>query len=115
MKKVIFTLILLVGFSTANFSQSKKMKEKVEEKATELVQKLDNQIKAGDKKLGLSDDQKAKIKAIQIERLMEIKKLGKNASKEDKKEVNKKHNQKIYKDILTKAQKKARKEGKEDE
>jgi len=115
MKKIIFTLILLVGFSTTNFSQNKKMMEKMKEKATELVEKLNNEIKAGDETLALSEAQKTKVMDIQTERLMELRKLGKSASKEDKKAMNKKYFQKIFKEVLTKEQLKARRKAKKDE
>jgi len=110
MKKLTFLCVLFLGLATANFAQSKK----IDEKATKLVEKLNAEIQEGDKNLSLSEDQKEKIKSIQIARLTELKTLGKDASKEDKQVVNKKFNKQIYKDILTKVQKKARRKGKEE-
>lgn len=111
MKKLAFLCILFLGISTINFAQSKK----IEQKATKLVEKLNAEIQKGDKTLSLSDEQKKQINKIQVERLTELKKLGKDASKEDKRAVSKKFNQKIYKEILTKEQRKARQKGKKKE
>lgn len=113
MKKISFLLVLFVGLSTTGFSQSKKAMQKIEKKATELAEKLDAEIKAGDATLGLSEDQKAKVIKIHTERIVAIRKLGKEASKEDKQKVNKAHFQKVFKDVLTKEQVKARKKGKQ--
>ncbi|WP_159949377.1 hypothetical protein [Polaribacter septentrionalilitoris] len=87
--------------------------KKIEAKATELVEKINNQIIAGDKSLTLSDTQKEQIKKIHTERIVGLRKLGKEASKEDKKAFNKKYYQKIYKEILSKKQLKARRKGKQ--
>ncbi len=112
MKKLTLVVILfLVSFSS--FSQSKKAMKKIEAKATELVEKINNQIIAGDKSLTLSDTQKEQIKKIHTERIVGLRKLGKEASKEDKKAFNKKYYQKIYKEILSKKQLKARRKGKQ--
>ena len=112
MKKSIFLTVLFVALSTVTFSQSKKVIKKIESKATQLVEKLNGEIIAGDKSLALSDEQVASIKKIQIDRITGLRKLGKEASKEDKKKWNKTHYQKIYKEVLTKKQLQARKKGK---
>lgn len=109
MKKLVFLCILFLGITSVSFSQSKK----VEQKAKALTEKLNSEIVAGDKTLALSDEQMSTIEKIQLERIKSLKKLGKDASKEDKKALNKKHFQKIYKEVLTKEQMKARKKGKE--
>ncbi|QOD62000.1 hypothetical protein H9I45_06025 [Polaribacter haliotis] len=109
MKTLTFLCILFLGISTISFSQSKGILKK----AADLVEKVNTQIAKGDKSLALSDEQKKKITAVHVERLTALKKLGKDASKEDKKALNKTFFKKINKEILTKEQKKAIKEGKE--
>jgi hypothetical protein len=109
MKRLTFLCILFLGVSTINFAQS----EKILKKATELVDKLNTEIEKGDKSLSLSAAQKEKITAIHVERLTELKKLGKAASKDDKKALNKKFFSKVYKEVISKEQLKARKKGKE--
>jgi 1,2-phenylacetyl-CoA epoxidase PaaB subunit len=110
MKKILFTLILLLGFVFTSQAQS----EKVKDKATEKVEELNNQIVAGDKSLALSDEQKTQIQEIHVERIMAVRKANKaGTDKEEIKQINKKYFQKIYNEVLTKKQKKARKVGKE--
>lgn len=111
MKKVSFLLILLIGFSISGFSQSKKGQQKIEKKATELVEKLNNEIIKGVASLVLSEEQKENIAKIHIERITTYRKLGKDANKEDKKKLNKSYYAKVFK-VLSKEQMKARKEGK---
>jgi len=108
MKKLVFLCVLFLGISTISFSQSKKL----EQKAKNLTEKINSQIKAGDETLALSDDQISAIQKIHLKRLEGLKKMGKAASKEDKKAFNKKYFQKIFKEVLTKKQLKARKKGK---
>lgn len=112
MKKISFLLILFIGLSTVGFSQSKKALLKTQKKVTELVEKLNSEIKSGDESLQLSDEQKTKIATIHKERISAIKNLGKEASKEEKKKINKTYFKKIFTDVLTAKQLKARKEGK---
>lgn len=112
MKKIIFLSIFFLGLSLTGFSQSKKALQKIDKKAIELVEKLNSEIIKGDATLALSDEQKTKATKIQTERLLALRKLGKEASKEDKKKLNKEYFTKIYKEILTKKQMKARKKGK---
>jgi hypothetical protein len=58
MKKILFTSILFLGLGlTTGFSQSDKMKQK----ATEMVEKLNNEITAGNEHLALSEDQKKEV------------------------------------------------------
>lgn len=110
MKKIFFTMLLLVGVAFSGNAQSKKLKEK----ATEKVEQLNAEIKAGDSSLELSEDQKKKIYDIQVTRMSEAKQLRKDgAEKEEIKAVNKKYNQQIFKDVLTKKQLKARRKGKD--
>ena len=110
MKKIIFTCLLLIVFTATGFSQSDKLKGK----ATELVEKLNTQITAGDKSQALSDEQKEQVSTIHIERIKESRKAKKEgASEEEIKAINKKHYKRIYTEVLTKEQKQARKKGKE--
>lgn len=114
MKKIIFTLILLIGFVFTGFSQSEKMKEK----ATAKVEKINASIVAGDASLGLSDEQKAKIYEMQIANLKEMKVLKKTEADKEKRKVlvkalRKKTGKEISNTILTKEQKQARKKGKQ--
>lgn len=112
MKKTLILSVLFLAISSIGLSQSKKAAAKIEKKATELVAKLNAEITAGDETLGLSDDQKETVKSIQIERITKLRKLGKEASKEEKQKLNKAHFKKIFKEVLTKEQLKARKIGK---
>ena len=109
MKKLVFLCILFLGITSVSFGQS----EKLEKKAKALTEKLNSEIIAGDESQALSDEQRSTIEKIQLDRITSLKKLGKDASKEDKKALNKKHFQKIYKEVLTKDQLKARRKGKE--
>jgi len=111
MKKLVFTLLLVVGFATTSFEQKKG---KLAEKAAEKVEMLNKQITSVDKTLALSKEQVMQITELQMSRMKEVKVLKKaKAEKEAIKAVNKKYNKKIYKDILTKEQMKARKVAKE--
>lgn len=109
MKKLVFLCILFLGITSVSFGQS----EKLEKKAKALTEKLNSEIIAGDEALALTAEQKIEIEKIQLERILDLKKLGKDATKEEKKAMNKKHFQKIYKEVLTKDQLKARKKGKQ--
>lgn len=110
MKKIIITSILFLGFTVAGFAQS----DKITEKANEWVNNLNTEITSTDESLALTETQKTQIVAIQVERLMELKKAKKaGADKEANKAINKKHFQKIFKEVLTKEQMKARKAAKE--
>jgi len=111
MKKSTFLCILFLGFSTIGFSQSKKSLLKIEKNATELVAKLNKEIIKGDESLALSDEQKEKVAKIHVERISALRKLGKEASKEDKKKLNKTYYKQVFK-ALTHDQIKARKKGK---
>lgn len=109
MKKIFFTLLLIIGISATGFSQNEKVKEKAQEK----VEQLNAEITAGDASLALSDDQRQQILEIHVQRIMETKKMRKDdADKDDIKEVNKKYMKQIYDDLLSKEQKKARRAAK---
>ncbi len=113
MKKIIFTALLCIAFTITGFAQSDKMKEK----ATAKVEKINTSIVKGDKNLALSEEQKTKIYELQIEYLKAIKKIKKEESdKVKQKELVKAERKKIGKNIsqhiLTKEQKKARKKAK---
>lgn len=109
MKKIVITFILLIGMAFTSYAQS----DKVKAKATEKVEQLNNEIAAADETLTLSDEQKAKIHQIHVDRIMAVRKANKSgASDEEKKSLQKEYFQKIYKEVLTKEQLKARRAGK---
>lgn len=109
MKKIIFTLLLSLSLSATLSAQSDKLKAK----ATEKVEELNTEIVAGDKSQALSEDQKAQIFDIHVERIKATKKARKDgAEKEEIKAINKKYFQKIFKEVLTNKQLKARRAGK---
>ena len=109
MKKIIFTLMLCFTVSATVFAQSDKLKAK----ATEKVEQLNTEIVEGDKTQALSEEQKAQIFEVHVERIKAVRKARKaGAEKEELKEINKKYYQKIFTDILTKEQRKTRKSGK---
>jgi len=102
--------MLCFTVSATVFAQSDKLKAK----ATEKVEQLNTEILEGDKTQALSEEQKAQIFQVHVERIMAARKARKaGAEKEELKEINKKYYQKIFKEILTKEQIKARKAGKE--
>lgn len=114
MKKIIFTALLLIGFTFSGFSQSDKMKEKANQK----IEKINTQITNGNEKVALTDAQKEKIYTLEIEKLKKIKSLRKEITdkevlKEKIKALNKEEGKEISQNILTKEQKKARKLAKE--
>ncbi|MFP4847069.1 hypothetical protein [Winogradskyella sp. PE311] len=110
MKKVLFTCIVFLGLGlTTSLSQTDKMKEK----ATAMVEQLNNDIIAGNEHLALKEEQKARIYNLHLERLKELRKANKaGVDKAGKKTINKKYYKEIYSQILTKHQKNARKIGK---
>ena len=112
MNKLLITAILFLSISFSGFSQSKKALKKIETKATELVEKINKEITDSDASLALSDTQKEAIKKIHTERIIALRKLGKEASKEVKKETNKTYFSKIFKNVLNKKQMKARRKKK---
>ncbi len=114
MKKLIFTALLLIGFTFSGFAQSDKMKEKANQK----IEKINTQIIKGNESVALTDEQKEKIYALEIEKLKKIKSLRKEIKdktvlKEKIKALNKAEGKEISQNILTKEQKKARKMAKE--
>ncbi len=114
MKKLPFILFLFLGITFSAQSQSKKAIERIEKKATEIVEKINNEIIAGDKTLALTDEQKEQIKKLHVKRITALKELGKDASKEAKKAINKKYYTKMYKDLITNKQLKARRKAKKE-
>lgn len=109
MKKIVLLCVLFFGLTSVTFSQTKK----IEKKAKTLTEKINSEIIASDKTLALTEEQSAAIVKVHLDRLTELKKLGKSATKEEKKAINKKYNQKIHKEILSKKQLKARRKGKQ--
>ncbi len=109
MKKIVFTILLLVGFTATGFAQSDKIKEK----ATASIEKLNSELASIDQSLALTDDQRSKMNDIHISRLQELKKIQKAESDKEKrkelsKPVNKKYYKEFYSEVLTKEQQMAR-------
>ncbi|QTD38516.1 hypothetical protein JL193_04290 [Polaribacter batillariae] len=107
MKKITFLFVLFLGLSFTTFSQSKKEVLRVKTKATEITNKLNDRIVKGNANVALSEEQKVEIIKIHTERINALKKLGKDASKEEKDKLNKSYYKKIFSEILTKEQIKA--------
>lgn len=76
MKKLVFTLMMVIGMIATGFSQN----DKVKEKALEKVEELNSQIVAGDSSLALNKDQREKIYDIHLKRIVETRKLRKNGA-----------------------------------
>ncbi len=112
MKSIKFILViaaLLLVYSTG-FSQSTKANSK----AVEKTDKLDSALKGENPALALSESQKERIIALQIERMNEVSAYRKNNSNKDEvkaksKKLNKVMGSKISNAILTKEQAKAQK------
>ena len=110
MKKIIFTSLLLIGFTISGFAQSDKIKEI----ATERVEELNAQIIKGDPSAALTDNQKEEITTIHINRIKEYRKTKKAGGSDDElKAVNKKYFKQIFSEVLTKEQRLANKAGKD--
>ena len=113
MKKILFTLVIFIGFSYSTTSQNNK----AEEKAKEQISKINQEIKAENADLVLTDSQVKEVIKIHTARLADLKKMRKATSdkakvKELSKTINKKYFSKIYKEVLTKKQNAARGKGK---
>ncbi|MFH4967716.1 hypothetical protein V8G61_05870 [Gaetbulibacter sp. M240] len=109
MKRIITSILLILGLSLSLSAQSK-----MENKAAERAEKFNTEIVAGDKSQALTDDQIAQITELEMNRLKEVRGLRKsNADKEAIKAVNKKYFKQMYSEVLTKEQKKARSKGKD--
>ncbi len=110
--KFILTILSMLLFVAASFSQSK-----AEQKAMDKVEKLNTQIVSANADAALSDEQKEKIAALYVENTKAIRAIKKSdATEEEKKEqtkaLRKEMNKKVNKEILTKDQRKAKKAGK---
>jgi len=110
MKKVIFSLLLLIGFSMSIQAQSEKVKTKINKK----IEKINQSIVQSDKEAALTSEQREKIFII----LLEVQKNTKAIKKEHKgddnlkelmKAASKKANKKINKEVLSKKQRAAKK------
>jgi len=100
MKKVIFTLLLFVGFSVTANAQSEKMKAK----AAKNIEKMQTMILGENSALTLSADQVKELTALEVKKLVEFKALKKKkATKEERRAVNKKYGKLITK-VLSKEQ-----------
>lgn len=107
MKKLIFASILFLGFTFSGFAQSEKQTVKINEKIDKL------EAKFGDESLKLSEEQRAKIFELFVQKNKELKVLKKELDdkekfKEAQKPIHKKY-AKLINPVLTKEQKAARK------
>ena len=117
--KSLFSVLIILFLSSAVFAQASP-----KDQAKKMVTKLNSMILQGDAEAGLSEEQKAKITDLQIERIKTIEAYEKTgATKEEVKakssSLRKEINKKISKEILTEEQvaankiaKKAKKEAK---
>ena len=113
MKSINFLLFIAAILFTCNtgFAQSSKANDKAVEKAN----KLDEQLKSENPALALTEAQKEKIVALQVERMNEVSAFRKSnsdkeAAKAKSKELNKAMNAKINSEILTAEQAQAQKD-----
>jgi len=116
--RILFTFLVLTFVSTIGFSQTSKM----EEKAKAKVEQLNQLISGENPEAALTDDQKAKIFDLYLQRFVDIKKINKSdlsdeEKKAQKKAIYRKVGKTINKEVLTKeqiiAKKNARKKKKE--
>ena len=117
--KSLFSVLIILFLSSAVFAQASP-----KDQAKKMVTKLNSMILQGDAEAGLSEEQKAKITDLQIERIKTIEAYEKTgATKEEVKakssSLRKEINKKISQEILTEEQvaankiaKKAKKEAK---
>lgn len=111
MKKLLITSLFILAFTITGIAQNSKDQNKAEK----YVEKFNTTIVSVDANLALSDEQRAKITAIQLDRITEISKItetDKAKRKELAKPINKKYVQKINKEVLSKNQLEAYKAGK---
>ncbi len=109
--KLLLTLLTLFLFTGIGFSQSAK----VQQKAADKVEEMNTMIVSINPDAALSVEQKEKIEALNVEKMMGVRKIKKSEATEEEKEVKRKAlikeiSQKINKEILTKEQRQAKKE-----
>lgn len=115
LKNTLF--ILFITLCTAGTAFGQKA-DKMQQKAMEKVEELNQQIVAGDADAALTTEQTEEIAAVYAEMMRDIKAVKKaggtaEEQKSQKKAIRKAANQRVNKEILTKAQRIAKKEGKE--
>ncbi len=108
--RILLTFLVLTFVSTIGFSQTSKM----EEKAKAKVEQLNQLILGENPEAVLTDDQKAKIFDLYLQRFVDIKKINKSdlsdeEKKAQKKAINRKVGKTINKEVLTKEQRIAKK------
>lgn len=117
-KKSFFLLLISICCVGTAFGQKANKAEKMDAQAMEKVEKLNQQIIAGDASAALTAEQVETVKAAYVEMAKQIhavKKEGgtKEEQKEQMKAIRKAANKTINKEVLTKEQRKAKKAGKE--
>ena len=110
MKKLVFSLMMIIGFTLSSQAQSEKLKSKINKK----IEKINLSIVQSDKSAALTPKQKEQIFVILLEaqkNMKAIKKVhkGEDNLKELLKAVSKKANKRISKEVLTKQQRAAKK------
>ncbi|KQC33342.1 hypothetical protein AAU57_08455 [Nonlabens sp. YIK11] len=114
MKKIIFVLLISIATAFSAQAQSKKVKEKAQEK----VEELNEQLSSISADLALTEVQQKKILDLEIEKIVGQRSVNKeddlkdDEKKEQKKEVRKEYRKSLNK-ILTKEQRKALKNNKD--
>lgn len=110
MKKIVFTIFMLIGFVLSSNAQSAKVKQKINKR----IENINRQITETNPSAALTAEQKSKIFDLLFQLKKKIKELKKEHPdsgefKELKKNETKKVNKIIFNEILTKEQKAARK------
>ncbi len=111
MKKFRFILSLVVLLSLSNLAFAQKQNAAIEEKATELVDKLAGKLQEAEA-APLTADQKEQVHAAYVQQQEQLRAINKGAGtdeekKEQQKAVRKETNQHVNKTILTKEQRQA--------
>jgi hypothetical protein len=120
-KQSVFLLLLtLCCFGTAFGQKANKMTKKIEAQAMEKVEKLNNQIIAGDASAALTAEQVEAAKEVYMGMMKQLRAANKEEGTKEEKDAKKKAirkvaNQSVSKELLTKEQRKAKKLGKDKE
>jgi len=110
MKKLVFSLMMIIGFTLSSQAQSEKVKTKINKK----IEKINQSIVQSDKSAALTSKQKEQIFTILFEAQKTMKAFKKEHKGDDNlktllKAVSKKANKRISKEVLTKKQRAAKK------
>jgi len=116
MKKLVFSLMMIIGFTLSSQAQTKKTKinKKIETKINKKIEKINLSIIKSDKSAALTHKQKEQIFEILFEAQKNMKAIKKAHKGEDNlkellKAESKKANKRINKEVLSKQQRAAKK------